>query len=174
MSEQDGSQADVSKLIADPSDEADRNVSDLKDRYEGFIWENRQKFGALSWSGLLRYGRGLVLMDARHWPDEAGRDIAEAANEAASTEGEGARSEAQLGYLPEGRIAALSQTAQKKDAIRLLRTYNPREEIVVNVLRADGSGSFFQVALTDCPPPEAYRKLMGREGFQPKWKEQDT
>jgi len=30
------------------------------------------------------------------------------------------------------------------------------------------------VALPDCPPPEAYRKLMGRENFQPKWKEQDT
>ena len=171
MSEQDGSQADVSKLIADPSDEADRNVSDLEDPYEHFIWENRQKFGALSWSGLLRYGRGLVLMDARHWPNEADQD----SNEAAGATGkESARREAQLGYLPEGRIAALSQTAQKKDAVRLLRTYNPREEIVVNVLRADGGGSFFQVALTDCPPPEAYRKLMGREGFQPKWKEQDT
>ena len=164
MSEQDDSQADVSKLIADPSDEADRNVSDLEDPYERFIWENRQKFGALSWSGLLRYGRGLVLMDARHWPSEDAQDI---------NEGTASR-EAQLGYLPEGRVAALSQTAQKKDAVRLLRTYNPREEIVVNVLRADGGGSFFQVALTDCPPPEAYRKLMGREDFQPKWKEQDT
>ena len=173
MSEQDDSQADVSKLIVDPSDEADRNVSDLKDPYERFIWENRQKLGALSWSGLLRYGRGLVLMDAQHWPDKAGQDIDEATNETASTGRETAQREAQLGYLPEGRIVTLSQTAQKKDAIRLLRTYNPREEIIVNVLRADGGGSFFQIALTDCPPPEAYRKLMGKEDFQPKWKEPD-
>lgn len=164
MSEQDDPQADVSKLIAVPSDVADRNVPDLKDPYERFIWENRQKFGALSWSGLLRYGRGIVLMDARNWPSEDAQDI---------NEGTASR-EAQLGYLPEGRVAALSQTPQKKDAIRLLQTYNPREEIIVNVLRADGGGSFFQVALTDCPPPEAYRKLMGREDFQPKWKEQDT
>ena len=164
MSEQDDPQADVSKLIAVPSDAADRNVPDLKDPYERFIWENRQKFGALSWSGLLRYGRGIVLMDARNWPSEDAQDI---------NEGTASR-EAQLGYLPEGRVAALSQTPQKKDAIRLLQTYNPREEIIVNVLRADGGGSFFQVALTDCPPPEAYRKLMGREDFQPKWKEQDT
>lgn len=164
MSEQDDPQADVSKLIAVPSDAADRNVPDLKDPYERFIWENRQKFGALSWSGLLRYGRGIVLMDARNWSSEDAQDI---------NEGTASR-EAQLGYLPEGRVAALSQTPQKKDAIRLLQTYNPREEIIVNVLRADGGGSFFQVALTDCPPPEAYRKLMGREDFQPKWKEQDT
>ncbi len=135
-----------------------------KDPYERFIWENRQKFGALSWSGLLRYGRGLVLMDARQWPNEGGQNLNEAANETG-------QKEARLGYLPEGRIAALSHTAQKKDAVRLLRAYNPREEIVVNVLRADGGGSFFQVALTDCPPPEAYRKLIGREDFQPTWKE---
>ena len=174
MSEQDDSRPAASKPPVSPSDEAERNVPDLKDPYERFIWENRQKFGALSWSGLLRYGRGLVLMDARQWPDEADQDINEAANESVSTEKETAQREARLGYLPEGRIAALSKTAQKKDAIRLLRTYNPREEIVVNVFRADGGGSFFQVALTDCPPPEAYRKLMGREDFQPKWKEQDT
>ena len=164
MSEQDDSQADVDKLTAAPPDEAGRNVPDLKDPYERFIWENRQKFGALSWSGLLRYGRGIVLMDARNWPSKDDQDINE----------ETASREAQLGYLPEGRVAALSQTPQKKDAIRLLQRYNPREEIIVNVLRADGNGSFFQVALTDCPPPEAYRKLMGRENFQPKWKEQDT
>ena len=150
MSEHDASQAGIRP--------------DPKDPYERFIWENRQQFGALSWSGLLRYGRGIVLMDARNWPSGDVQDINE----------ETASREAQLGYLPEGRIAALSHTAQKKDAIRLLRTYNPREEIIVNVLRADGGGSFFQIALTDCPPPEAYRKLMGREGFQPKWKEQDT
>ncbi len=163
MSEQEDSQADANKLAAAPSDEAGRNVPNLKDPYERFIWENRQKFGALSWSGLLRYGRGIVLMDARSWPSEDAQDINQ----------EAASRAAQLGYLPEGRIAALSQTAQKKDAIRLLRTYNPREEIIVNVLRADGGGSFFQVALTDCPPPEAYRKLMGGEDFQPKWKGQD-
>ena len=163
MSEQDASQADADKLTGAPSDEAGRNVPDLKDPYERFIWENRQKFGALSWSGLLRYGRGIVLMDTRNWPSEDGQDINE----------EAASREAQLGYLPEGRVAALSQTPQKKDAIRLLQRYNPREEIIVNVLRADGGGSFFQVALTDCPPPEAYRKLMGREDFQPKWKGQD-
>ena len=160
MSEQD----DFIKLAVDPSDEAD--LPDLKDPYERFIWENRQKFGALSWSGLLRYGRGIVLMDTRQWPSEDAQDVHDAANETA-------RREAQLGYLPEGRIAALSQTAQKKDAVRMLRRYNPREEIIVNVLRADGGGSFFQVALKDCPPPEAYRKIMGREDFQPKWKEQD-
>jgi len=164
MSEQDDSRPAASKPTISPSDEAERNVPDLKGPYERFIWENRQKFGALSWSGLLRYGRGIVLMDARNWPSEAAQDI---------NEGIASR-EAQLGYLPEGRVAALSQTAQKKDAIRLLQMYNPREEIIVNVLRADGGGSFFQVALTDCPPPEAYRKLMGREDFQPKWKEQDT
>lgn len=164
MSEQDNSQAAVGKLTATPSDAVGRNLPDPKDPYERFIWENRQKFGALSWGGLLRYGRGIVLMDARNWPSEDDQDINE----------ETASREAQLGYLPEGRVAALSQTPQKKDAIRLLQRYNPREEIVVNVLRADGGGSFFQVALTDCPPPEAYRKLMGREGFQPKWKEQDT
>ena len=163
MSEQDASQADADKLTAAPSDEAGRNVPDLKDPYERFIWENRQKFGALSWSGLLRYGRGIVLMDTRNWPSEDDQDINE----------EAASREAQLGYLPEGRVAALSQTPQKKDAIRLLQRYNPREEIIVNVLRADGGGSFFQVALTDCPPPEAYRKLMGREDFQPKWKEKN-
>jgi hypothetical protein len=174
MSEQDASRPAASKPTVSPSDGAGQNIPDFKDPYERFIWENRQKFGALSWSGLLRYGRGLVLMDARQWPDEAGQDINEAANEAVPTEGGTAQREARLGYLPEGRIAALSQTAQKKDAIRLLRTYNPREEIIVNVLRADGGGSFFQVALTDCPPPEAYRKLMGREDFQPKWKEPDT
>ena len=160
MSEHDASQAGIRP--------------DPKDPYERFIWENRQQFGALSWSGLLHYGRGIVLMDARQWPDEADQDINEAANERASTEKETTQREARLGYLPEGRIAALSHTAQKKDAIRLLRMYNPREEIIVNVLRADGGGSFFQIALTDCPPPEAYRKLMGREDFQPKWKEQDT
>lgn len=164
MSEQDNSQADVGKLTATPSDAAGRNLPDPKDPYERFIWENRQKFGALSWGGLLRYGRGIVLMDARNWPSEDDQDINE----------ETASREAQLGYLPEGRVAALSQTPQKKDAIRLLQRYNPREEIIVNVLRADGGGSFFQVALTDCPPPEAYRKLMGREDFQPRWKEQDT
>ena len=164
MSEQDDSQADVDKLTAAPPDEAGRNVPDLKDPYERFIWENRQKFGALSWSGLLRYGRGIVLMDARNWLSRDDQDINE----------ETASREAQLGYLPEGRVAALSQTPQKKDAIRLLQRYNPREEIIVNILRADGGGSFFQVALADCPPPEAYRKLMGGENFQPKWKEQDT
>ncbi len=164
MSEQDDSRPATSKPTISPSDEAERNVPGLEDPYERFIWENRQKFGALSWSGLLRYGRGIVLMDARNWPSEDAQDI---------NEGTASR-EAQLGYLPEGRVAALSQTPQKKDAIRLLQTYNPREEIIVNVLRADGGGSFFQIALTDCPPPEAYRKLMGREDFQPKWKEQDT
>ena len=174
MSEQDDSQAAVSRLTGDPSDEADCNLPDLKDPYERFIWENRQQFGALSWSGLLRYGRGLVLMDARQWPNETSQDLNDAADETAAKEEGTARREAQLGYLPEGRIVALSQTAQKTDAIRLLQTYNPREEIVVNVLRADGGGSFFQIALTDCPPPEAYRKLMGKEDFQPKWKEQDT
>ncbi len=152
----------MSEKTVDPADEADRNVPDLTDPYERFIWENRQQFGALSWSGLLRYGRGIVLMDARQWPSEE-----------AHKEGETAHGEAQLGYLPEGRIAALSHTAQKKDALRMLRTYKPREEIIVNVLRADGGGSFFQMVLQDCPPPEAYRKLMGREDFQPKWKEQD-
>ena len=160
MSEQD----DFSELTGPPAGEADPNIPDLKDPYDRFIWENRQKFGALSWSGLLRHGRGIVLMDARNWPSEDAQDINE----------ETAPREAQLGYLPEGRIVALSHTAQKKDAVRMLRTYNPREEIIVNILRADGGGSFFQVALTDCPPPEAYRKLMGREDFQPKWKEQDT
>lgn len=169
MSEQD----DFIERTGDSSGAADRNVPDLKDPYERFIWENRQKFGALSWSGLLRYGRGLILMDARQWPSEEARDSNDAANETASQAGETARGEAQLGYLPEGRIAALSRTAQKKDAVRMLRTYNPREEIIVNILRADGSGSFFQIALKDCPPPEAYRKLMGREDFQPKWKEQE-
>ncbi len=174
MSAQDDSRPAVSKPTVSPSDEAGQNIPAPKDPYERFIWENRQKFGALSWSGLLRYGRGLVLMDARQWPDEADQDTDEATNENDSTEKETAQREARLGYLPEGRIATLSQTAQKKDAIRLLRTYNPRKEIVVNVLRADGGGSFFQVALTDCPPPEAYRKLMGREDFQPQWKEPDT
>ena len=163
MSEQGDSQADAGKPTVAPADEAGHHLPDLKDPYERFIWENRQKFGALSWSGLLRYGRGVVLMDARNWPSEDAQDINE----------ETASRAAQLGYLPEGRVAALSQTPQKKDAIRLLRTYNPREEIIVNVLRADGGGSFFQVALTDCPPPEAYRKLMGGEDFQPKWKKQD-
>ena len=94
-------------------------------------------------------------MDVRSWKDD-------------DTEEDKA---AQLGYLPEGRIAGLSQTPQKKDALTMLRTYNPREEIVVNVLRADGSGSFFQIALKDCPPPEAYGKLVGGEDFQPQWKE---
>lgn len=164
MSEHDDSQAAVGKLTAPPSDAASRKLPDLKDPHERFIWENRQKFGALSWSGLLRYGRGIVLMDARNWSGEEAQD----------RDTETASREAQLGYLPEGRVAALSQTPQKKDAIRLLRTYNPREEIIVNVLRADGGGSFFQVALTDCPPPEAYRKLMGEKDFQPKWKEPDT
>ncbi len=133
----------------------DVDAEDPKDPYERFIWDNRQKLGALSWSGLLRYGRGIVLMDVRSWKDD-------------HTEED---KEAQLGYLPEGRIAGLSQTPQKKDALTMLRTYNPREEIVVNVLRADGSGSFFQIALTDSPPPEAYRKLVGVEDFQPQWKE---
>lgn len=133
----------------------DVDAEDPKDPYERFIWENRQKLGALSWSGLLRYGRGIVLMDLRTWKD-------------GDTEED---KEAQLGYLPEGRIAGLSQTPQKKDALTMLRTYNPREEIVVNVLRADGSGSFFQIALKDSPPPEAYRKLVGGEDFQPQWKE---
>ena len=133
----------------------DVDAEDPKDPYERFIWENRQKLGALSWSGLLRYGRGIVLMDLRTWKD-------------GDTEED---KEAQLGYLPEGRIAGLSQTPQKKDALTMLRTYNPREEIVVNVLRADGSGSFFQIALTDSPPPEAYRKLVGGEDFQPQWTE---
>ncbi len=174
MSEQDAPQSDVSKLTGSPSEEAERNVTDSKDPYEHFIWENRQKLGALSWNGLLHYGRGLVLMDARQWSDEAGQDIDEAANEIPSTEKETVRREARIGYLPEGRIAALSQTTQQKDALRLLKVYNPREEIVVNVLRADGSGGFFQVGLTDCPPPEAYRRLVGREGFPPKWKEPDT
>ena len=112
----------------------DVDAGDLKDAYERFIWEHRPKLGALSWSGLLRYGRGIVLIDARSWKDE-------------DTEEDKA---AQLRYLPEERIAGLSHTPQKKDALTMLRTYNPREEIIVNVLRADGSGSFFQIALKDC------------------------
>ena len=141
------------------------NTPDLKDPYERFIWENRQKFGALSWSGLLRYGRGIVLMDARGWPAQESQ---EAGNE--TTSEESASKEAQLAYLPEGRISALSQTPQKKDALSMLRTYNPREEIIVNILRADG-GSFFQIALKDSPPPEAYRTLMGSDEFEPRWKD---
>jgi hypothetical protein len=133
----------------------DEDAEDSKDAYERFIWENRQKLGALSWSGLLRYGRGIVLIDARSWKDE-------------DTEEDKA---AQLRYLPEERIAGLSQTPQKKDALTMLRTYNPREEIIVNVLRADGSGSFFQIALKDCPPPEAYRKLVGGEDIPPQWED---
>ena len=133
----------------------DGDAEDLEDPYERFIWENRQKLAALGWSGLLRYGRGIVLIDARSWKDEG-------------TEEDKA---AQLRYLPEERIAGLSQTPQKKDALTMLRTYNPREEIIVNVLRADGSGSFFQIALKDCPPPEAYGKLIGGAGFQPQGKE---
>ncbi len=133
----------------------DVDAEDRKDPYERFIWENRQKLGALSWSGLLRYGRGIVLMDVRSWNDD-------------DTEEE---KEAQLGYLPEGRISGLSQTPQKEDALTMLRMYNPREEIVVNVLRANGSGSFFQIALKDSPPPEAYRKLIGGEDFRPQSKE---
>ena len=137
----------------------------LKDPYERFIWDNREKFSALSWGGLLRYGRGIVLMDARAWQDQETQDSDEEAP---------VQKEAQLGYLPEARIAALSKTAQKKDALGMLRTYNPREEIIVNVLRADGGGSFFQIALKDCPPPAAYRKLIGGdEEFEPQWKEKE-
>lgn len=153
MSEQ-SKQDDASERLASAQDV---DAENLHDPHERFIWDNRQKFGALSWSGLLRYGRGVVLMDARNWKDD-------------DTE---ANKEAQLGYLPEGRIAGLSQTPQKKDALAMLRVYNPREEIIVNVLRADGGGSFFQIALKDCPPPEAYRTLVGGEDLQPEWKEQE-
>ncbi len=151
MSEQ-GGQDDSPERLAGA---LDLSAEDLKDPYERFIWENRQKLGALSWSGLLRYGRGIVLIDARSWQDE-------------DTEEDKA---AQLRYLPEARIAGLSQTPQKKDALTMLRTYNPREEIIVNVLRADGSGSFFQIALSDCPPPEAYCTLVGGEDIPPQWED---
>ena len=151
MSEQSG-QDDSSERLAGAFD---GDAEDLKDPYERFIWEHRQKLGALSWSGLLRYGRGIVLIDARSGKDE-------------HTEEDKA---AQLRYLPEGRIAGLSHTPQKKDALTMLRTYNPREEIIVNVLRADGSGSSFQIALSDCPPPEAYGKLIGGADFQRQGKE---
>ena len=61
MSEQDDSQADVDKTDSrsPPTRQAGTFLTS-RIPYERFIWENRQKFGALSWSGLLRYGRGIV------------------------------------------------------------------------------------------------------------------
>ncbi len=142
---------------------------EVSDPVEGFIWQHREKFAAFSWRGLLKYGRGIVLVDARKWLTPVGSKtvVPEQPNEDLGRQ-------VQIAYLPEGKIAKLSKTEQKKTALSMLRTYDPRAQMVVNVLKSDGSGIFVEVDLKDSAPPDAYRELVGSEDFQPQWKDGNT
>ncbi len=145
------------------------DLSEAGDPVERFIWQHREKFAAFSWRGLLKYGRGIVLVDARKWLAPGGSKTVVAEQPAEDFE-----KQVQIAYLPEGKIAKLSKTQQKKTALSMLRAYDPRAQMIVNVLKSDGSGIFVQVDLKDSAPPDAYRELVGSEDFQPQWKEGDT